>query len=70
LIIYNLKISNSESLEIYELVEQLICSPPPLPSKSPSDFLFGSLKEKLRGKKFNGNDGVKENVLNGLGHQD
>jgi len=30
--------------------------------------LFGSLKEKLRGKKFN--DGVKENVVNWLQHQD
>jgi len=31
--------------------------------------LFGPLKEKLRGKKLNGND-VKENVLNWLQHQD
>jgi len=44
-------------LEICELVEQLV----------PLDFhLFGLLKEKLRGMKFNGNDGVKENVLNWL----
>jgi len=28
--------------------------------------LFSPLKEKLRGKKFNGNDGVKKNVLNWL----
>jgi len=43
-------------LEICELVEQLT---------STLDFhLFGLLKEKLRGKKFNSNDGVKENVLN------
>jgi len=36
-----------------------------------SDFhLFGPFKEKLRGKKFNGNDGVKENVLNWFRHQD
>jgi len=33
-----------------------------------SDFhLFGPLKEKLRSKKFNGIDGVKENVFR---HQD
>jgi len=32
--------------------------------------LFDLLKEKLRGKKFNGNDGVKENVLNWLRHRD
>jgi len=50
-------------LEICELVEQL--------DLVPSDFhLFGPLKKKLRGKKFNGNDDVKENVLNWLWHQD
>jgi len=32
--------------------------------------LFSPLKEKLRDKKFNSNDGVKENVLNWLRHQD
>jgi len=32
--------------------------------------LFGPFKKKLRDKKFNGNDGVKENVLNWLRHQD
>jgi len=32
--------------------------------------LFGPLEEKLRGMKFNGNDGVKENVLNWFRHQD
>jgi len=32
--------------------------------------LFGPLKEKLRDKKFNGNNNVKENVLNWLRHQD
>jgi len=32
--------------------------------------LFGPLKEKLRGIKFNGNDNVKENMLNWLRHQD
>jgi len=38
---------------------------------APSDFhLFDPLKEKLRGKKFNGNNNVKENVLNWLRHQD
>jgi len=46
-------------LEICELVEQLTWP-----------HLFGPLKEKLRGKKFNGNDGVKENVLNWLRHRD
>jgi len=31
---------------------------------TPLDFyVFGPLKEKLRDKKFNGIDGVKENVL-------
>jgi len=49
----------ASSLEICELVEQL--------NLVPSDFhLFGPFKEKLRDKKFNGNDGVKENVLNWL----
>jgi len=38
---------------------------------APSDFhLFGPLKKKLLGKECNGNDGVKENVLNWPGHQD
>jgi len=32
--------------------------------------LFSPFKKKLRGKKFNGNDGVKENVLNLLRYQD
>jgi len=32
--------------------------------------LFGPLKEKLRSKKFNGNDGVKKKVLNWLRHRD
>jgi len=32
--------------------------------------LFGLLEEKLRDKKFNGNDGVKENVLNWFQYQD
>jgi len=31
--------------------------------------LFNPLKEKLRGKKFNGNDGIKENMLNWFQHQ-
>jgi len=32
--------------------------------------LFDPLKKELRGKKFNDNDGVKENVLNWLQYQD
>jgi len=32
--------------------------------------LFGLLKEKLRDKKFNSNDGVKKSVLNWLRYQD
>jgi len=36
----------------------------------PSDIHFGPLKKKLRGKKFNDNDGVKENLLNWLRYQD
>jgi len=37
---------------------------------APSDFHFGPFKEKLCSKKFNGNDDVKENVLNWFGYQD